>query len=344
MFSRPLHPVMTNLESLKEFLSKPRSIVIVTHPHPDGDAMGSSFGLYNYLIQKKHRAWVVLPTSYAEFLNWFPGLKSVLVYPNHKAFIEKSIEGADLIFCLDFNALNRINDIGEMIKKSKAKKAVIDHHQQPEDFADFLFSEVKASSTSEMVFDFMEMMGDEKLLNPDIAACLYAGIMTDTGSFQFSSTSPKVHRIAAMLLEQGIDFVNIHNRINNSFSENRLRLFGFSITERMKIFPEYKCAVIWLTKEDLQKFQIKIGDTEGLVNYPLKIKGINMAVLIVDRTEQIKLSFRSIGKFDVNQLSRKYFNGGGHINAAGGQSKETLEQVLQKFESILPEYKEQLNY
>jgi phosphoesterase RecJ-like protein len=344
MFSRPLQPIMLHIETLRELLQKPKSIVIITHPHPDGDAMGSSFGLYHYLIQKKHRVWVVLPTSYAEFLNWFPGIKSALIYPNHKTFIEKSIQEADLIFCLDFNALSRIPDLSELVEKSKAAKALIDHHPQPEDFADYLFSNVQASSTSELVYDFMEMMGDTTLLNTDIATCIYAGIMTDTGSFQFSTTTPKVHRLAALLIEKGIDFVSIHNRINNSFTENRLRLFGFSIMERMKIYAEYKCAMIWLTREDLQKFHIKIGDTEGLVNYPLKIKGINMSALIIDRTEQIKLSFRSIGRFDVNQLCRKYFNGGGHVNAAGGQSKESLEQVIIRFESILPEYKEQLNY
>jgi phosphoesterase RecJ-like protein len=335
---------MTNLDTLQEFLSKPKKIVIITHPNPDGDAMGSSFGLYNYLIQKKHQVWVVLPTSYAEFLNWFPGIKSVLVNPNHKDFILKCFDAADLICCLDFNALSRVNDLGEAIGKSKAKKMMIDHHQQPDNFADFMFSDVTASSTAEMVYDFIELMGETHLVNKDIATCIYTGIMTDTGSFQFSCTTPKVHRTVAKLLEQGIDFVNIHNRLNNSFSESRLRLFGYSITERMKIYPEYKCALIYLSREDLQKFQLRIGDTEGLVNYPLKIKGINMAAFIVDRTEQVKLSFRSIGKFDVNQLTRKYFNGGGHINAAGGQSKETLEQVIAKFESILPEYKEQLNY
>ncbi len=335
---------MTNLDTLKEFLSKPKKIVIITHPNPDGDAMGSSFGLYNYLIQKKHQACVVLPSSYAEFLNWFPGIKSVLVYPNHKDFILKCIEAADLICCLDFNALGRVNDLGEAIKNAKAKKMMIDHHQQPEDFATFMYSDVKASSTAEMVYEFIEMLGESNLINKDIATCIYTGIMTDTGSFQFSCTTPRVHRIVADLLEKEIDFVDIHNKLNNSFSESRLRLFGYSITERMKIYPEYKCAMIWLTREDLQKFQLRIGDTEGLVNYPLKIKGINMAAFIVDRTEQIKLSFRSIGKFDVNQLCRKYFNGGGHINAAGGQSKETIEQVIAKFESILPEYKEQLSY
>lgn len=336
--------MMTNFDELKQFLAKPRNIVIITHPNPDGDAMGSSWGLYNYLIQKKHRVWVVLPTSYAEFLNWFPGIKTVLVHPNHKDFILKCIEETDLVFCLDFNALNRVNDLGEAIAKSKAKKACIDHHQQPDNFANYLYSDVTASSTAEMVFNFIDMLGEKHLINKDIATCLYTGIMTDTGSFQFPATTPRVHRIVAELLEKEIDFVNIHNRLNNSFSESRLRLFGFCLSERMKIYAEHKCALIYLTKDDLQKFQIRIGDTEGLVNYPLKIKGINMAAFIVDRTEQVKLSFRSIGKFDVNQLSRKYFNGGGHINAAGGQSKETLEQVIAKFESILPEHQEALNY
>jgi bifunctional oligoribonuclease and PAP phosphatase NrnA len=271
-------------------------------------------------------------------------IKSVLVYPNHKPFIEKSINGADLIFCLDFNSLKRINELGNTVEQSKARKAMIDHHQQPDNFAEFAYSDVKASSTSEMIYHFMQLMGDSNLMNKDIATCLYAGIMTDTGSFQFPATSPAVHRITAELLEQGIDFVDIHHRINNSFSESRMRLFGFSITERMKIYHEYKCALIWLSAEDLKQFNIKIGDTEGLVNYPLKVKGINMAALVVDRTEQIKLSFRSVGQFDVNQLCRKHFNGGGHINAAGGQSKESLEKVIEKFESILPEYKELLNY
>ncbi len=335
---------MTNFENLKEFLAKPRKIIIVTHPQPDGDAMGSAWGLYNYLIQKKHRAWVVLPSSYAEFLNWFPGIRSVLVFPNHKDIIEKFTAEADLIFCLDFNSLKRLNGMESIIESSPAKKAVIDHHQQPDDFPDYLYSDTSASSTCEMIYEFIQMMGDESLINNDIATCLYTGIMTDTGSFQYSNTKPKVHRITASLLEKEIDIVSIHNRINNSFSEDRLRMFGFSITERMKIYPEYKCALIWLTKEDLQHFKVKMGDTEGLVNYPLKIKGINMAAFIVDRTEQVKLSFRSIGKFDVNQVCRKHFNGGGHINAAGGQMKEPIESAIQKFESILPEYKEELNY
>lgn len=335
---------MISTEKLGNLLHYPQDIAILTHPNPDGDAMGSSFGLYNYLTRKNHRVSVILPTSYAEFLNWFPGIKKALIYPHHKNQIETLLQTASILFCLDFNSLIRLNEIGDMVRNAKATKVIIDHHQQPEDFADILLSDVHVSSTAELVYDFIISMGDEPLINADIAACLYAGIMTDTGSFQFSSTSPKTHRIAASLIEKGIDFVNIHRRLNNSFSENRLRLFGFSIIERMKIYTDYHCAMIWLTREDLMRFEVKTGDTEGLVNYPLKIKGINMSALIIDRTEQIKLSFRSVGTFDVNQFCRKHFNGGGHINAAGGQSKLPLEEVIRQFENLLPQYQQQLNY
>lgn len=335
---------MTNLAQLQALLSKPKKIVIITHPHPDGDAMGSSFALYNYLIQLKHSAWVISPTSYPEYLNWFPGIRTILVHPNHKEFIHKSIANAQIIFCLDFNHLQRIPELGDAIAQSKAKKVLIDHHQQPEDFADFSLSDILASSTAELIFRFIEMLGDEPKINKDIATCIYTGMMTDTGSFQYSCTTPQVHRIAARLLEKEIDFVAIHNRVNNSYSQDRIKLLGFCLSERIKFFPEYHAAMIWLSQEDIQKFQLKPGETEGMVNYPLKVKGINFSVFITDRINQIKLSFRSIGKFDVNQMAREHFNGGGHINASGGQSKDTLENVLQKLESLLPQYQNDLNY
>lgn len=332
------------IEKVKELLGSKRKIVITTHANPDGDAMGSSLGLANYLNQKGHFAAVIAPTNYASFMNWLPGNEEVLIYPKSEAASQKLMEAADIIFCLDFNSLDRIGEMKVFVEKSKAVKIVIDHHPLPGDFPDFLFSDVTTSSTCELVYNFIESLGDISFINKEIAECLYTGILTDTGGFQFPVTTPRVHRITADLIEKGIDNSGIYHRMFNSFSESRLRLFGFSITEKLKVYPELKAAMISLNKEELQRFNIRTGDTEGLVNYPLKITGVNFASLIIDRTERIKMSFRSTGSFDVNNFARKHFDGGGHKNAAGGQSTEPLEAVIAKFEKVLPDYKGVLNY
>lgn len=332
------------VERVKALLTPGKKIVITTHTNPDGDAIGSSLGMYHYLKRKGCQPAVIVPNAYPDFLAWMPGENVVMNFQWKTEHGARLIADAELIFSLDYNGLARTDKMENYLKNAPAPKVMIDHHLLPDTFALHTFSNTEASSTSEMVFDFIAAAGDEELINSDVATCLYAGILTDTGGFQFPITSPKVHRITALLIERGADNSMIYQKIFNTFTESRLRLFGYCLVEKMKLFPELKTAVIALNREELQRFHIKTGDTEGLVNYPLKMDSINFAALIIDRTEKIKLSFRSKGSFDTNKFSRAHFSGGGHKNASGGQSSETLDAVLKKFEEVIPAYKDELNY
>lgn len=332
------------IEKVKPLFAAGRKVVITTHSNPDGDAMGSSLAMFHYLKKKGCLPVVIVPTDYPQFLAWMPGDSEVIIYPKKTAQAAQLIAEADVIICLDFNALPRTNDMEKLLQGARAKKIVIDHHIAPVNFPDFLFSDVKLSSTAEMVYDFITAAGDEALIDRQIATCLYAGIVTDTGGFQFPVTTPKVHRITAALIERGVNNSEVYEKIFHTFTESRLRLFGYCLWEKLKLFRELKTGLIVLNRDELQRFSVTTGDTEGLVNYPLKMEDINFAALIVDRTERIKLSFRSKGSFDVNAFARAHFNGGGHKNAAGGQSHDSLDAVVKKFEDIIPSYRELLNY
>ena len=335
---------MQNILSFGEYLTQPRKVVILTHVKPDADALGSSLGLAGYLKKKGHTVNVITPTDYPDFLHWMPGNGEVTIFQRERPHRSKDlIDKADTIFCLDFSSLNRINDLGEMVRKSPAKKVLIDHHLEPERFADFEQWDATAASTAELVYQLIKELGDDKLVDSPIANCLYAGIMTDTGGFRHSNTNFKVFQIASELVAHGADPAGVSKRIYDTNSIERLRLMGFVLAEKLQVLPEYKTAYITLSAEELKRFGSQTGDTEGLVNYGLSIKGIKLSVMISDRRENIKLSFRSLGDFSVNELARKYFNGGGHRNASGGQTSLTLEQTLKKFLDILPEYKTQLN-
>ncbi len=334
----------TEVEKVKALLTSGKKIVITTHSNPDGDAMGSSLAFWHYLKKKGCKPMVIVPTDYPDFLAWMPGDSEVIIYQKKVSQSNQIIADAELIFCLDFNALSRTGDMEKTLQNAKATRIVIDHHIAPDNFPDFLFSNVALSSTSEMVYDFIVAAGDEKLVDAGIATCLYSGILTDTGGFQFPITSPKVHRITADLIEKGADNSDVYEKIFNTFTESRLRLFGYCLVEKMRLFKELKTGLITLNRDELKRFNVTTGDTEGLVNFPLKMGDINFAALIIDRTERIKLSFRSKGSFDVNAFARTYFNGGGHKNAAGGQSMETLEAVVKRFEEVIPGYKDKLNY
>ncbi len=327
---------------MKGLLTKPKNCVIVTHWSPDGDAMGSSLGLYNYLIQKKHTVQVITPNDYPSFLAWLPGNKKVIDFSLKPKPAISKIAKADLIFCLDFNSLHRIDSLGKEIEKSTAIKMIIDHHLQPEDFADYMLHTVQASSTCELVFDFIQLMGDKKYMNKAIANCLYTGMMTDTGSFRYPSTTAKTHSIIAELIKAGAENAAIHDRIYDNNSEQRLKMLGFCLAERLTVKKDSETAYFALSQTDLQRFNYKKGDTEGVVNFALSIEGIRFSAFFVERDGIIKISFRSKGKFDVNQFARKHFNGGGHANAAGGMSKLSLKETIDKFVSLLPEYKKQL--
>jgi bifunctional oligoribonuclease and PAP phosphatase NrnA len=331
---------MLELSRVQELLNEPRHIVITTHHKPDGDAMGSSLGLYNYLIQKGHQVRVITPTDYPAFLQWLPNNPEVIIYTDKPAESEQLIAAADIIFCLDFNALARINEMGNFVRQAAAVKIMIDHHLEPEGFDDFRHWSINACASAQLVYDFIvNLMDDKPLINKDVATCLYTGIMTDSGSFRFPNTTAEVHHIVADLIGCGAENSRIHQMVYDNFSENRLRFLGHCLINKLEVFTEFNSALITVNKDDLEKFKITTGDTEGVVNYALSINGIRLAALIVERKDRVKLSLRSTGDFPANEICKKYFNGGGHRNAAGGFSDENLEDTILKFKAILPEYK-----
>ncbi|MBA3664973.1 MAG: bifunctional oligoribonuclease/PAP phosphatase NrnA [Bacteroidetes bacterium] len=321
----------------KGLIKKCSNIVIVTHWSPDGDAIGSSLGLYHYLKALKKTVTVVVPNEYPEFLQWMPGNKHILNFEKDAAKVNKSIAKADVIFTLDFNTLKRIEKLGAEIEKSKAPKILIDHHQQPDNYPTYYFHDVNACSTCELIFDFIVGLGGKKLIDKKIASCLYVGLMTDTGSFRYSSVNSKTHMIISELLKTGIIPSDIHSAIYDTYSEERMKLLGYALSEKMTIIKGLPVAYIALTEAELKKFDYKKGDTEGLVNYPFAIKGIKACALFNEGEGGVKLSFRSKGKIDVNKFARAHFNGGGHINAAGGKAHDSLENTVKKFISLAEE-------
>lgn len=324
-------------------MNQPRKVVIVTHVKPDADALGSSLGLAGYLKKKGHNVKVITPSDYPDFLTWMPGNSEVLIFQKEKPKAAEAFIGqSDIVFCLDFSSLQRINELGKMVEKAAAKKVLIDHHLEPEKFAEFEQWDDTAASTAELVYKLIRDIGDEDLVDRNIANCLYAGIMTDTGGFRHPNTTYEVFQIASALVAHGADPSGVSKLIYDTNTLERLRLMGFVLSEKLNVLPEYRTAFITLSAEELKKFGSQTGDTEGLVNYGLSIKGIRLSALISDRKENIKLSFRSLGSFSVNELARKHFEGGGHRNAAGGQTNLTLDETVKKFLDLLPQYKDQL--
>ena len=301
-------------------------------------------GLYNFLIKQNHKVYVIVPNDYPDFLTWMEGNNDVIVYNKEKDKAEKLILDSDLIFCLDFNSLERIFDLGDIISSSSSKKILIDHHPNPTNFYDYSLHSSKAAATCELIYDFIDAMGLMKDLDKSISECLYAGIMTDTGSFKFSSTSSKVHRIVADLIDRGVDINKIHRLIYDNNTINKLKLLGFSISKRLNFLEEFNTAYFVLNRNDLKRFKYKKGDTEGLVNYALSIKNVNFASIIIEEKELIKFSFRSVGRFSVNDFAKNHFNGGGHKNAAGGRLDENLDVALSKFLKLVRENKQKLIY
>jgi phosphoesterase RecJ-like protein len=334
---------MKPLNEIFSLLAAPKKIAITFHQKPDADAMGSGLGLYNFLIQFGHTVTVISPTNWPAFLSWMPGAKKVIDFEMQTENATAALKEAEWLFCLDFNVLSRTKNMEPVIESLDCIKILIDHHQQPQtEVFDYGWSDTNKSSTAEMVYDFIINSGYEEKINTTVSECLYAGVMTDTGSFRFNSTSADVHKMVARLKESGLNHSQIHENLFDNFLEGRFRFFGNTLLNRMEIFYEYNTALIAIPQKDLIKFNVKTGDTEGLVNFPLSIKGIKLAAIIIDRGDERKSSFRSKGGFDVNTFARKYFNGGGHFNAAGGKNKEPLEEVVAKFKKAIKENKEQL--
>lgn len=334
---------MHDIDVIRRLLSTPCSVLITTHQNPDADAMGSSLGLAGYLRQKGHNVTVVTPTDYPQNLHWLSGNEDVIAFSEkQRTRIGQLIDTADLIFCLDFSSLDRIRELAPMVQQARATKILIDHHLEPEPFADAVFWDSHAAATAELVFELIAELGDEHLITIPIAECLYAGLMTDTGSFRHANTTGNVHRIAAKLVDIGINVSQIHRRIFDNVSLDKFRLLGYVLNEKLTVLPQYKFAYITLTEQELQKFRSKTGDTEGMVNYALAVEGVVMAAILIDRGDEIRLSFRSLGDFSVRDLAHRYFNGGGHHNAAGGRSKVSLDATEQYLLAIIPQYAEQL--
>ena len=335
---------MQPVSEIFPLLTQPRNVVITFHQKPDADAMGSALGLYHFLKQLGHDATVISPTNWAGFLSWMPGCKKVLDYEMQTAKATEVINKAEWLFCLDFNTMDRTRKMAEILTNLSCTKILVDHHQQPQvEVFDYGISDVTKSSTSEMVYDLIIASGHSDKININVAECLYSGVMTDTGSFRFTSTTSSVHRMIADLKDRGMGHSHIHENLFDNFLESRFRFFGQVLLNRMEVFYEYNTALIAIPQSDLIKFNVKTGDTEGLVNFPLSIHGIKLAAIIIDRGDERKSSFRSKGGFDVNTFARKYFNGGGHFNAAGGKNAEPIDEVVRKFKAAIKENKEQLS-
>ncbi len=329
---------------IKELLSTQKSIVIVPHKNPDGDAIGSTLGLLHYLLKLNHDATIIAPNDFPDFLKWIPKQDSILKYETQQTESDALINSADIMFTLDFNAFHRTGNMETVLANSKAIKIMIDHHQQPDDYPDYMFSDVSMSSTCEMVYHFLEKLDALQHIDKDLATCLYVGIMTDTGSFRYRSTTSTTHKIIAQLIEKGADNTQIHNNVYDTNSYNRLQLLGCALSN-LKVLPESRTAYITLSQDELQQLDYKKGDTEGFVNYALSLNNIVLAAIFIEDKQNkiIKISLRSKGDFSVNELSRSHFEGGGHTNAAGGKSNTSLSDTVDKFISILPQYNNALN-
>ncbi|UII28716.1 bifunctional oligoribonuclease/PAP phosphatase NrnA [Fulvivirga maritima] len=335
---------MQNLEAFKTLISTPKKVVITTHHKPDADALGSSLGLAEYLNMKGHDATVITPTDYADFLTWMKGNDQVIVYDEGNEEVScQLIREADIIFCLDFSSLQRINGLGDKVAQAQCAKVLIDHHLEPEDFADFQMWSTEAAATAELIYDLIHLLGDEALINKDIAEALYAGIMTDTGGFKHSNTTRHVFRVCGELVDKGADAAKVSKLVYDTNSLDKLKFLGFALSERLTVMPELNTAYFAISAEDLEQFRSRTGDTEGLVNYALSIEGIKFAALMIDRKDVVKISFRSVGGFSANEFARKHFEGGGHKNAAGGMSGLSLEETVDKFKQLLNEYKNELS-
>lgn len=332
----------SELNELKSLLAEPKKITIVSHRNPDGDAMGSSLGLLHVLKQLNHQVTFISPNEFPEFLAWLPNSNDVVVFEKQQNVAEELLKSSDLIFTLDFNALHRTGDfMGNFMKTLSNTMVLIDHHELPDDYAKYLFSNTNYGSTCEMVYDFINALDYNNLINKEVATYIYTGILTDSGGFRFPKTTPATHRCVAQLIERGVNNSEVYNLLYDNSTYNRLQLLGRAL-QNLKLLPEFNASYITLSQEELNEFNYQKGDTEGIVNYGLTIKDVFVTAIFIENKDEgiIKISFRSQGDYDVNQFARKYFNGGGHINAAGGKSFSNLEETVNQFIANLAKEKQ----
>ena len=325
-----------DIQAIQLLLSTPKKIAIIPHRGPDGDAMGSTLGLYHFLLKNNHYPVVISPNEFPDFLSWMPGSETVKIYEKDKENCTILLEEAELVFTLDFNALHRTGEMEHALAKLKAPFIMIDHHQKPDDYATFTYSDTSFGSTCEMIYNFILFLGKKEAIDKTIGTCIYTGILTDSGSFRFPKTTGTTHRIIAELIDLGVENTEIPNLLFDNSSFGRLQLLGRAL-QNMKVVPDHQTAYTTLTQNELNSFDYVKGDTEGIVNYGLSIKGIVFTAIFIENKDEkiIKISFRSQGDFDVNQFARDHFNGGGHRNAAGGKSEVSMEETIRKFENLV---------
>lgn len=333
-----------NVDHVEKWFEKADKIVVVSHVSPDGDAIGSSLGLYHFLSSQDKTVHVIVPNAFPDFLKWMPGAKEIIQYNRYKEFADKLIQEADVICCLDFNVLSRIDEMEEAVKNAPGRKMLVDHHLGPGDFARIVISHPNISSTAELVFRLICQLGNFSDISKEGAECIYTGMMTDTGGFTYNSNNREIYLIIGELLSKGIDKDEIYRNVYNNNSEGRLRLQGYVLYEKMQLYPQFKSALISLSREEQKRFQYAKGDTEGLVNIPLSVKDICFSAFLREDTEKdmIKISLRSVGTFPCNQVAAKYFNGGGHLNASGGEYYGTLDEAIELFKRALIEFEDLL--
>jgi phosphoesterase RecJ-like protein len=329
--------------AVKLLQTGPRNVVLLIHANPDGDALGSALGLSRILTNRGHRCMVISPNDFPGFLKWMPGATNICLLNEALDKGVGSLGKADLIFVIDCNELSRFSQLNAAFATSGAYKILIDHHPSPELQVDCILSDTSASSTAELIYRFISEAGFQDDIDRDVADCIFTGIMTDTGCFSFNSSNPETFETVARLLGFGIDKDEIYSRVYDSYSMERMRLLGFSLNEKMEIIPEYHTAIITLSVSELARYNFQPGDTEGFVNMPLSIKGIWFSVLFMEKEDMIRISFRSKGNFAVNDFSAKYFNGGGHVNASGGEWYESLDATVSRFKALLPAYRKELS-
>lgn len=333
-----------NVDHAKKWFERADKIVIVTHVAPDGDAIGSSLGLWHFLESQEKTVNVIVPNAFPDFLRWMPGAKDIIRYDKYAEFADKLLNEADVICCLDFNALSRIDAMADAVAKSPARKMLIDHHLDPEEFCKIIISHPGISSTSELIFRLICRLGYFEEITKEGAECIYTGMMTDTGGFTYNSNNREIYYIISELLSKGIDKDEIYRKVYNTYSEGRLRLMGYVLYDKMQVFHKFNSALIWLTRDEQKKFQYVKGDTEGFVNIPLSIKNVIFSVFLREDTEKntIKISLRSVGIFPCNKVAADFFNGGGHLNASGGEFYGTMDEAIELYKQALVKYEELL--
>ena len=336
-------PTEIDLQSIKDAFSGRKQILLLSHYNPDGDAIGSMLALYHYLLKKGHKVAMMVPNDFPDFLKWMKGSEEVMIYFHQQKRVTEFANASDIIVSVDFNEPKRLKDATQILENSKALKILFDHHPNPHPSYSYKVFNTEVSATAELIFEYITAASDQALIDPVIAECIFTGIMSDTGCFNHNSSTPETYKLVSQLLEYEINKDNIFDNFYNNFSESRMRLMGYLLNEKMVVLPEYSTAYITLTREEQSRFHYAPGDTEGFVNLPFSIKGVQIAALFTQKKDHIRISFRSRGGIAINETIAKHFDGGGHQYAAGGESYTDMDKAIKKFVQILAGIKSKID-